>query len=406
MPLSVRPDPYVVPSYSLTGDLLAYLRCGLQYRYFNRGSLPPSKPVQLWFGQFIHGVLEEAYRKWQSGREPDLPWTDAQVQPIVDLIIRRLSARGLYFQRYQLLGIAVERAFEVINVWGPYLFPLISEAEVRLRGIRPMPTTQTIRQGDSYEVEGIVDVITSVELSAATSPNPIVGALLSAMANQSYEVVVDYKGMRRPSIHDADDPSGGLWQHQEWQILTYAWLRDQQPDARPVKSGILLYLNELVPGVEDMDRLHEEVLGSSSPGTDLPPTSRDLQVLRDWPRSKRRWQTQLESWTNDVGNWWMSLNGGSGQDFPRMPAMPDSLSLEYRLSRCLRTVEVDEETIQESLAEFDGVVARIEESVADESDGERLTEVWDANPREETCTVCDFKTFCPASRYRGVPTAP
>ncbi len=243
MPLSVRPDPYVVPSYSLTGDLLAYLRCGLQYRYFNRGSLPPSKPVQLWFGQFIHGVLEEAYRKWRSGSEPELPWTDAQMQPILDLIIRRLSAQGLFFQRYRLLGIAVERAFEVINIWGPYLFPLISEAEVRLRGIRPMPTNQTIRQGDSYEVEGIVDVITSVELSAATSPNPIVGSLLSAIASEAYEVLVDYKGMRRPSDHDPNDPSGGLWRHQEWQILTYAWLRRQQPDTKRVKSGVILYLN-------------------------------------------------------------------------------------------------------------------------------------------------------------------
>lgn len=110
MTLSVRPSPYVVPAYSLTGDLLAYLNCGLQYRYHNRGALPPSKPVQLWFGQFIHGVMEEAYRTWQSRNMP-LPWSDAEITPIADLIIRRLAARGIYFQRFQLLGIAVERAF-------------------------------------------------------------------------------------------------------------------------------------------------------------------------------------------------------------------------------------------------------------------------------------------------------
>lgn len=405
MPLSVRPNPYVVPSYSLTGDLLAYLRCGLQYRYFNKGSLPPSKPVQLWFGQFIHGVLEEAYRKWRSGSEPDLPWADEQLQPIIDLIIQRLSAQGLYFQRYRLLGIAVERAFEVINIWGPYLFPLISEAEVRLRGIRPMPTDQTIRQGDSYEVEGIVDLITSVELSAATSPNPIVGALLSAMASEAYEVVVDYKGMRRPSDRDPGDPSGGLWRHQEWQILTYAWLRRQQPDTKRVKSGVILYLNELVPGVEDMDRLYEEVLGSGT-GTDVPPTGSDLEALRDWPRSRRNWSTQLDTWNDDVSAWWSAIEAGQSQDFPRMPPLPDPLSLGYRLTRCLRTVEVSEDAIDESLAEFDGVVGRIEESVAEESDGNQLTAVWEANPREETCTVCDFKTFCPSSRYRGAPHAP
>lgn len=405
MPLSVRPDPFVVPAYSLTGDLLAYLRCGLQYRFFNRGSLPPSKPVQLWFGQFIHGVLEEAYRKWDPNNDP-LPWSDAQIQPIVELIIRRLAARGLSFQRYALLGIAVERAFETINIWGPYLFPLISEAEVRLRGIRPMPTTTTIRQSDSYEVEGIVDVITSVELSAATSPNPIVGALLSAIASQEYEVVVDYKGMRRPSNHDPSDPTGGLWRHQKWQILTYAWLRDQQPDSKLVKSGVLLYLNELVPGVEDMDRLHEEVLGASDVSTDLPPTGDDLQTLQAWPRSKSEWRKQLEVWNDEVQSWWRSLSAGQGQDFPRMPAMPTPLSLPYRLNRSLRTVDVDGRIIQQSLTRFDEVVAEIEESISNETHGHHLTGAWKANPHEETCTVCDFKTFCPASRYRGAPTAP
>ena len=32
MTLTVRDPAYIIPSYSLTGDLLAYRRCGLQYR--------------------------------------------------------------------------------------------------------------------------------------------------------------------------------------------------------------------------------------------------------------------------------------------------------------------------------------------------------------------------------------
>src|SRR5215217_4173919 len=99
MKLSKRPAVYSLPSYSLTGDLLGFLRCGLQYRYTRIGGLPSTRPVQLWFGQFIHGVLEEAYRRFNESRRagvPDPPpWPEDRIDEIRRVVKDRLRSQGL-----------------------------------------------------------------------------------------------------------------------------------------------------------------------------------------------------------------------------------------------------------------------------------------------------------------------
>src|SRR5688500_17898559 len=119
MRLNKRPAVYSLPSYSLTGDLVAYLRCGLQYRYTRIGQLPSTRPVQAWFGQFIHGVLEEAYREYhearQKGKIDSPPWPDDRVDRICDLIKSRLAAQRLFPWGEELEKLGYRRAKVAVN---------------------------------------------------------------------------------------------------------------------------------------------------------------------------------------------------------------------------------------------------------------------------------------------------
>ncbi len=400
MPLSVRPKPYIIPEYSLTGDLLAYLTCGLQYRYHNKGSLPPSTPVQLWFGEFIHGVLEEAYREWQQNQQMQrFPWNwNSEIRNIELQIHRRLSGRGLnppprLFCRYESPSnvqglcpdtnhphklLASKRTEAAINTWGQHLFPIINEAEVRLKGIRDMPNYQPrISRSNYYGITGVIDVISSINLANAPSGNLILHYIhqnselqqaINNLASTEYEIIIDYKGMRRPPQPSQLDQT---WDYHEWQILTYAGLRSQQPQSKPIVAGILFYLNELVPSGIDMRKLKSEVTNNA---TDIMPSGLDLQNIQNWqPRPK----TQIPV-----------------------------LSLPFRESRSIRIIPTLPSYVQRSFQNFDTVVDEIENSVQSETRGQRITSCWKAVPNRGTCTACDFKTFCLSSAQPGAPTVP
>lgn len=396
MPLSVRPRPYIIPEYSLTGDLLAYLTCGLQYRYHSKGSLPPSTPVQLWFGEFIHGVMEEAYLKWQIGGQfHRFPW--AWIPDIRDIeleIDRRLRARDLYptprlFCPYTASTstqglcpdtnhphklIASSRTEAAINTWGPHLFPLVHEAEIRLKGIRDMPNYQHgLSRSNYYGINGVVDVISSVKL-AASSPrnlilhyiqhNTVLHEMINGLPSDEYEIIIDYKGMRRPQTNNP------LWRYHEWQVITYAWLRSQLPQSKPVVASILFYLNELALSRTDMEDLKSDVTNGL---TDIMPQGLDLRNILKW----------------------------------RQKSPLPQLSEPFKEERSIKIVPCNLSRIGNALHEFDVVVNDIETCVLSEMSGNSIKNSWQLNPIERNCTLCDFKTFClkPAPRPYH-PTVP
>ncbi|MFB3852590.1 MAG: PD-(D/E)XK nuclease family protein [Vicinamibacterales bacterium] len=372
MTLSIRPKVYSLPSYSLTGDLLGFLRCGLQYRYTRIGRLPSARPVQLWFGEFIHGVLEEAFRRYrdsaQKGKPSLPPWPPAELDDIRKLIKARLGARGLYAWSPDLEQLGDERANAAIQELGPHLFPLIHRAEVRLTGARLLPAIQSslqFRVADRYEMVGVVDVVTHVELSdPVLAKNPIVAALKSGLGSSlppKFEVIIDYKGMRRPP-KPTTGGVGSLWTQYEWQLQTYGELRRTQPDALNVVAGVLLYVNELHPTRSDLELLKQEIASGS---TDVaPPAGSTAETLLN------KWKVR-------------------DKNLPQLP-------FDYRLARALRIVPISATSIANALQAFDGVVKDIETCRGREVHGTPVLQAWTKNSaQEDTCVVCDSRTFCP-----------
>ena len=242
MKLPSRSKTYMIPEYSLTGDLLSFLTCNLQYRYQNKGTLPPSKPVQRWFGEFIHGVLEEAYLQWDLNNK-SFPWDwKSDIRPIEDMIDIRLQVGGLYPYDedlfYSLLNSELEledlnehdhkklasaRAEKAINIWGPHLFPLINSSELLIKGLRKMPNyDENISRSNYYGINGVVDVLSSLKINKNLNQtnldnydNMIVEFLkkdkkfqqkiANHNAGDEYEIIIDYKGMKRPPQQSKDD---------------------------------------------------------------------------------------------------------------------------------------------------------------------------------------------------------
>ena len=382
MELEIKRSEHIVPSYSLTGDLLSYLRCRLQYRYHNGSALPPSRPVQLWFGEFVHGTLEMSYRFWDELRRrgqqpPDFPWPctkrewlqtppkwkNHDIGKFADSVENALGQQGKQADSADTRNSAYRRVEVAVNELGPHLFPLIASTESKVIGTRAVPDSEKDLRCDNYEVHGVIDVLTHVTLSEASEDNFIRQYVQQVCPDlpETFEVIVDYKGARRPLTDEA------YWEQGDWQIQTYAWLRGRQPEALPVAAGILIYINELAPGSAEMQAIQRSLSNRSTDQDSW--MDQDKQIIRMWRE---------------------------GMD-------TSQLSLDFRLRRAIRIIPISEQSIKRALESFDDVVRQAEENVVDEADGRNILEAWAPNCEDEaTCAACDFRYFCP--RPAGTPS--
>ena len=279
--------------------------------------------------------------------------------------------------------LASARAEKAINIWGPHLFPLIDSSELLIKGIRKMPNyNEKTSRSNYYGINGVVDVLTSMKINNNIKQsnldnynNKIIEFLLENKKFQEkiknhndgdeYEIIIDYKGMKRPPIKS--DRINNPWVNHKQQILTYSWLRSQQEDSKPIFAGIIFYLNELVPSKEDLLLIQEELENDLTDDLiDYDNYIEDINLILEW------------------------------KEEDKAPELSD----EFKIARSIRIINIDDEEIDSSLNKFDNVVFNIESSLIKEIDGTKIQDAWIAESDERTCSACDFKTFCKNCKYK------
>lgn len=378
MELQIKRPDRIVPDYSLTGDVLSFSRCRRSYRYYNGSSLPPSRPVQMWYGEFIHGMMERTFRLWQEHNGLPFPLActlpqeherpNSSVDHLDPLDLRRigqpieqaLAHQGKFARSADARISAYERAEVAINILGPHLFPLVDVAERRVIGTRPLTAgaDPVLERATRYVLEGIIDVLGHAQLNDVSDGNPLKAAIQAVQPDLEgeYEIIIDYKGTRRPRV-SAETRSD--WLLGEWQVQTYAWLRSQQAEARPVAAGILIYVSELSPGSKELSSLKSEMQNGYTDVVPEPGTQ-DYYQVNVWEQGRRA-----------------------------------ELSQDFRLRRAIRVIPVTQESMTNASAAIDGVVRAIENCVVHERTSNNIRETWSADSEdEETCVACDFRVSC------------
>ena len=253
MQLETKRANLAIPSYSVKEDALPFLNCRLQYRYHRGGSLPYASMERFWFGLFIHGVLEQAYRFWKNEADPpafpwpcvkrkrrgDAPnWADHDIGKFANTVEESLRRQGVRARSCVDRNSAYCKVGFMVNALGAHLFPLIDKVEHKISATRPMPQSGSSSGRDSYELRGVLDALAiSIPVRDGNLIREYVKKDCPDIKRNS-ELILEYKGARRPAR------GASLWNQDELQVQAYAWLRERESRELPA-AGVVIYVNEL-----------------------------------------------------------------------------------------------------------------------------------------------------------------
>ena len=400
--LTTKEIDVTMPTYSLTSDLTSFLRCPRQYRMQKRGRLTPINPVQMWSGQFIHGFMESALLLWQNqgGLTPISDYLNQETIPqLANDVFNRLKRQGLHPRGPNVVTLALERAFAMIDIFSENLFPYISHSEIKLQSVRKSKLAH-FRNLDNYEILGIVDILVGErEPNVLSNSEDCTHTNLLTSIKPKQELVVDYKSMIRPVINSE------LWKYQNWQSNTYSWLRQKDESTSFLPKGAIIYVNDLVPTLDNLKNIIDSIKNES---TDITPAegSNDEKQISNPSALIKDYSEKMNEWRLSMAEW-MEMHWEEKDWAVPMPRLEPTLPLsDLRRRRAVRIIDTSPIIREVAINEFDLVASSIELCLQKELDSNSIDKSWHpkkgAHPQDSDCTICSFKTFCPSMKEMGI----
>ncbi|MCY3410426.1 MAG: PD-(D/E)XK nuclease family protein [Candidatus Heimdallarchaeota archaeon] len=364
-----------LPTYSLVGDLIGFVRCGLQYRMHRRAGWKSAYDGQLWYGMFIHRILSVAYSRFEdysADQIERLDWKD-HIRPIEFSVFNQLTNEGFTppfdifcphneseTERGACSDInhphkkrASWRAEAAIKILGPLLFPHIDELEFKLSSMRRIDIPGL--DLEYYFLKGITDVILNFQ---------DIHHKYRTLIQAEGTTIIDYKGASYP------DDESDIEEAHYWQIIEYGWLYKQKTGILP-KFGILVYLNDLYPFSIELETMRDELLKGNS--------IRGLEQMTDDDRQKIMHYMSNKNDPNDV----------------------PELSEQFRLARSIKVIPIESRMVDKILSHFDKIVSRIEHNVKKERE-QSIFDTWPTRPVKKHCQYCDIRYICPSLKQVGL----
>ncbi len=424
-------------SYSIVGDLISYLRCPLAYRKIIIGNLTPSRPSQLWFGSFIHGVMEQLFYVYHEGvpippplkpvclpeKEVDQTVTSMEYVDYFDFIddvkecdkscserrclyricyevATRLASKRIFARSKVMISNAIFRINLLLNEIGTQLIPLIKAAEIPLKGIRRYEGQpfnyekfKNLVKGSRtafYEIHGIIDVITRFDIEeflnaikSEDSSKPLRNIILEKIGQHFY-----------PDIFETDNAYINLMETVINNLerdfpLGFEIIIDYKGQIRPeISEGSDWYRH--LWQIRTYKWLREQqlqempvVAGILLYINEFLPSKQDIKKITRLSKTNK---TDLVLSDEDI-----ELLKNNAFD-PQVYL--NKISVDYRHDRAIRFIDLrDKSKTKDSIEKYDRTVLEIQLCRSIEKQNGNL-EIWDKKGNPEMCGSCDSRYVC------------